>query len=414
MKIQTHRLIALGAVQEDSIVAGDGTLWSHAATLGTRFKGSEFTIDQPTIENFVRVFTSGYPSKVPVDYEHGTTNGATDLGSPVPKAGDAVELRGVFKTADFTGDLRAAAEKLSAKAGRTLDDPKNLGLWMRWKPTTRALGMIQQGEYSELSIAFGHDVPNNVDGKSQGPALLAVALTNRPFLDDMLSVAASRDLGGSPAAPGKQENTMSTKITMLAAAAALFGKPMVDEDQVVAEITSLQSELPQLRQLATEVSAEVGETDRTKVGAKVKELKSKVATFELEARQAKEKAVKTTVDATLKEHESKFIPAMRPMLERELTREIGEGKEPKDTEVVKALTAAPPTGITKRASGADDGSSSADSGDDVKLDAKARELMNTDATLKELNAKSGFGVAFPRALTMAREALGLPAKLKVV
>jgi hypothetical protein len=42
--------------------------------------------------------------------------------------------------------------------------------------------------------------------------------------------------------------------------------------------------------------------------------------------------VKTTVDATLKEHESKFIPAMRPMLERELTRELGEGKEPKDTE----------------------------------------------------------------------------------
>jgi hypothetical protein len=41
------------AIASDSLVAADGTIWSHAATLGTRFKGDTFTIDRPTVENFV-------------------------------------------------------------------------------------------------------------------------------------------------------------------------------------------------------------------------------------------------------------------------------------------------------------------------------------------------------------------------
>jgi hypothetical protein len=45
----------------------------------------------------------------------------------VPKAGDVVELRGVFAADQFTGDLKTAAEKLSSQAGRPLDDPRNLG-----------------------------------------------------------------------------------------------------------------------------------------------------------------------------------------------------------------------------------------------------------------------------------------------
>jgi hypothetical protein len=57
-------------------------MWSHAATLGTRYKNGFFTIDKPTIENFIRVFKTGYPQKVCVDYEHGDENDATDSGQP--------------------------------------------------------------------------------------------------------------------------------------------------------------------------------------------------------------------------------------------------------------------------------------------------------------------------------------------
>jgi phage I-like protein len=70
---------------------------------------------------------------------------------------------------------------------------------MRWKPTARALAAIKAGEYTELSIAFDEDIPNNVDGEGQGFGLWAVALSTRPFLDDMLPVAASRDTDPPPA-----------------------------------------------------------------------------------------------------------------------------------------------------------------------------------------------------------------------
>src|SRR4051812_43542822 len=149
----------------DAPVMSDGTLWSHAATLGTRIKGSSFTIDHTTIDNFIRVFKTGYPQKIVVDYEHGTFNGATDAGQPVPAAGQVKELKGVYSATDLTGDLLATAKKLCEKVGRPLDDPRNFGLWMRWLPTARALQMVTQREYTELSIAFFNDLPHNVTGE---------------------------------------------------------------------------------------------------------------------------------------------------------------------------------------------------------------------------------------------------------
>jgi hypothetical protein len=164
------------------------------------------------------VFTNGYPKKVPVDYEHASTTDDPEVRKLraqglVPKAGDVVELRGVFSSEDFTGDLKSAAEKLSAQAQRPLDDPRNLGLWMRWKPTSRALNAIKAGEYTELSIAFDEDLPRNTDGAGQGPGLWAVALLNTPFLDDMLPVAAratrTRPGAGRTRQPFTRETNMN-------------------------------------------------------------------------------------------------------------------------------------------------------------------------------------------------------------
>jgi phage I-like protein len=404
----TIHFAALTSLAADSIVAADGTIWSHAATIGTRFKGTEFTIDKAAIENFKRVFETGYPQKVPVDYEHASTSADPEIRrlraeGKAPKAGDVLELRGVYAVSDFTGELRAAAEKLAQKAQRPLEDPKNLGLWMRWKPTRRALGMIQDGEYTELSIAFDEDLADNLTGKGQGPGLVAVALLNLPFLDDMLPVAASRDLGGSPAAPGQERITMS-KTTMLAAAAALFGKPVSDEDQAVVELTALQSELPRLREFSGAVGKELGESDPAKAVAKVRELTAAVARHEQAAKDAQATAIKTTVEATLKEHESKYVPAMRPMLERELTRELTEGKVAKDTDVVKALSAAPATGITGRSSGTDLGGDATGNMDE-RLDREAKSLLATDPELKEL-AKTDYSRALDRAQDMAAKKIG--------
>jgi hypothetical protein len=165
-------------------------------------------------------------------------------------------------------------------------------------------------------------------------------------------VAASRDLGGSPAAPGKEENTMS-KITMLAAAAALFGKPVVDEDQAVTELTALQAELPRLREFSGAVGKELGETDPAKAVAKVRELTAAVARHEQAAKDAQAAAMKTTVEATLKEHERSSSPRCARCSSASSRASSARGRSAKDTDVVKALTAAPATGITGRSSGTD-------------------------------------------------------------
>jgi phage I-like protein len=394
--LNLHRTRAGFSLAADSLIAADGTLWSHAATLGTRFKGSEFCIDQACVQNFVNVFTSGYPQKIPVDYEHASTTDDPEVRKlraqgMVPKAGDVVELRGVFAADQFTGDLKAAAEKLSAQAGRELGDARNFGLWMRWKPTARALAAVKAGEYTELSIAFDSDLPNNVDGSGQGPGLWAVALLNTPFLDDMLPVAAGRDMdtppGGRSATP-TTERPMNAKL--IALVAAVRGKPVSTEDEAITELTAFQAEITELRahrEYREILSAEFeNEKDPAKTVAKVRELRAKVTQAETDAAAAKKAGIKTTVDATIKQFEAAIgNVGLRTMMTRELTRELEAGTELEKTETFKTLKELAPDRKFVQSSVADVGGAGA--GDDVKIAARADELLEKDPSLKALSVR---------------------------
>lgn len=406
---------AMSLSATDSIILADGTLWSHAATLGTRVKGEEFSIDQATVANFVKVFTTGYPQKVPVDYEHASTTNDPEIRKlraqgQVPKAGDVYELRGVFSSADFTGELKAAAEKLCAQARppRSLDDPKNYGLWMRWKPTARALAAVKAGEYSELSITFDEDWPDNTTGKGQGPAIVAVALTNMPFLDDMLPVAATRDHGRSPADSGSREVEPVMKTTMLTALALVVGSAVNTEDEGVEKLTALQQELPKLRDYSAVISAELGEKDPVKAAAKIRELKAAVETANAAALEIKKAAVKTQVDATMTSYEKALTVPLRTLMANQLTSELEAGKKLEETDTIKALKSLKPTGITTQTSQADVGTG--DEADDELLDKKAHELMRTDPEVKALAARDGFSKGFRLALVKADKELNAAAK----
>jgi hypothetical protein len=420
-----HQHIALDLghrvqLSADEIVLADGSLWSHIATFGTRTKDGEFTIDEETVQNFVKVFTSGYPQKVPVDYEHASTDGDPDIKraraqGDVVKAGEVKELRGVYATADFTGDLKATAEKLCERVGRQLDDDRNLGLWMRWEPTPKAMERIRAKELTETSITFVDDYPDAKTGKGQGPAILAVALTMMPFLDDMLPVAASRGAprrqdpaAGTSAAADAREAEM-TKITMLAAVGALVAKPVADEDAAVTELTRLQPELVQLRAASTtltELGTEVGETDPAKVLTKVKELKASNAAFKQEAETQRKARIAADVEATMKKYESRLTVPMRTLMAKQLSVELEAGTKLEEAETAKALESLPDAGIAGQSAAGDIGGSNA-AGDDQKLDAKAKELLSTDEDLKALNARQGFAAAFPEALNRARKQLSI-------
>lgn len=393
---------------DESMVLADGTIWSHAATLGTRFKGDEFTIGADEITNAIKVFTSGYPRKVPVDYEHASTTQDPEVRKlrargEVPKAGDVAELKAVLTPADFTGDLKTAAEKLSKAAGRELTDPRNLGLWMRWKPTARALASVKAGEFTELSIAFDQDVPNNVDGEGQGFGIIAVALCMRPFLDDMLPVAASRDPDPPPTSRSASREGQIMKVNLLTALAAVLAVPVTTDEEAVTELQRVQPEIVRHREFTNVIGTELGETDPVKAVKKLRELRAELDTLKTTAANAGKAAAKALGEATIKEYESRINSApLREMLLRQLTGELEAGKKLEETETVKTLKSLPKATNLGRQSGVDVG---AEGSEDDKIEATARELMASDPKLKALCAAGKEYEAYKIALVQAEKKL---------
>jgi hypothetical protein len=419
--LQIHAPDAL-SLASDSIVRADGTLWSHAATLGTRTKEFTFTIDRGCVENIIRVFTSGYPQKVPVDYSHGLVNPdpavaqARAMGK-VPKAGDVKELAGVFSTDDFekVEGLKAAAEKLAAKASRKLDDSRNFGLWMRWEPTVRALQGIQARELTELSITFTTNCTNPSSGEDQGPAILAVALTNLPFLDDMLPVAASQDVSQpaattTPSITTQGDTRMTTaKVTLLAATAAMLGKVVSNEDEAVTELTAnFQPELTRLREYSQKVGAELGEADPAKAAGEVRKLTAKIAKYEADAKKARADQIDEVIKTVRKKYEDRIVPALFDgTIGPALKLELEAGKKLEDTDAVKGLEAMPAHNITGRIALGDDGRTTlgAGSGQDDRMAARVQQLMQSDEKVKKEWDKNGEFSAYMMACGIAEDEL---------
>lgn len=394
----------------DGLVLADGTIWSHAATLGTRTKGDQFTIGADQVSNAVKVFTSGYPQKIPVDYEHGSTTSDPEIRKlraqgGVPKAGDVCELKAVLSADDFTAELKAAAEKLAAAANppRKLDDVRNLGLWMRWKPTARALAAIKAGEYTELSIAFDEDIPNNIDEAGQGFGLWAVALLNRPFLDDMLPVAASRDTDPPPAPkPASREGSMK-HLGLITALAAIAGATVTTEDEAGVELPKLLPKFRADREFANVVATELGnETDPAKAVKVIRELRAENEKFKADAKAATKAGAAATAEATIKEYEAAIgSKPLRDMLLGQLTGELEAGTKLDETKTLATLKSMPKAKGLGQNAGADVG---ANAGEGEKFVARTKELMAT-AEFVEMQKVSGFSTAWREAGQRAEKEL---------
>lgn len=402
-----HAILLAGELPISDVLLPDGSLWSHAATFGEFvYRGQPLEITPEKVDNFIRVFTSGFPSKLPVDYDHGSTS-AADGRQPVPKAGDILQLANVRAVDELTAPMRAEIQK----AGRAIDDPRNLGLWIRWKPTPRALQLLAAGEYTEMSVTFYEDYPNNRTGESQGPTMISVALTNRPFLDGMVSIALSRDAAGPSGTADAPREQQQGGITMkgFTRLSALFGRPVETEDDVAAEatraieerdkkITALSAHADGFRAL----SAELGETDPQKAVAKIKELKQQVQASQEATEREREKALAAQIDGILKSHEDKYVPAEKEYLAANLKRELTAGTKAGETPTEKMLSARPKHGITGQHTGADTGNGNAPV--DVQIAMRANALLAEDATLKALDAKDHMA-ALTEATVRARREL---------
>jgi hypothetical protein len=400
-------------------VQPDGTLWSHAATMGDFVKGSAFTINRATLASFVKNFTSGYPAKVPIDYEHETADKRIAQTESVPwtrKAGDVVELAAVLSEADLTPAMRkVVADDRARRTELGITRPVDpTGLWVRWVPTARALSLVSARELNDMSITFGD--ADDAQGNPQGPTIFSIALTNTPFLGGMVSVAASRGDGGSPAGPGQEITPMSTTTTQPSrvrlALSALLGKPIETDEEIERETTAhvqkLGREIETLKPAQTFreiLSAEFGgEQDPAKVLGSIRQLKHDLAAAQAAAGSSQKTAVEAQVATILAAHEKKIASVpLRTHLAAQLTANLTAGQKAGETDTEKLLGSMPIVSTLGQKAGADTGGAlgSSDEARDAKIALRAKELLATDDTLKALAKDRGHSTAFRSAVLQA-------------
>jgi len=209
-------MVVLGALavrrRDEDLVRGEGVDvgWTCAEGVGAASKwvqiavegewkghpAGPFALNAATFEAMVRNFRAGGRDLV-VDYEHA----GSIPGLEAPAAGWISGLR--------VGRSEAQLATLEAK--------------VRW--TDRARSQIAAGEYRYLSPGFALAAKDKKTGRGIGGRLTHVALTNRPFLDDLPPVTLTEG-------PPTQETEMELKII----AKALGISEDATEEQVLARI----------------------------------------------------------------------------------------------------------------------------------------------------------------------------------
>jgi phage I-like protein len=138
------------------------------AVTGTWVHGAnEFSITADDLESIVRNFRERQNGEINVDYDHASEMPEVAAGGPIPSAGRIVGM-----------------DPPEAEGRRTF-------LWGWFEPTERARMLVKNREYRYISPAIDWGAKNKRTGKPQGATLTSVALTNRPFLEEMPQIRLS-------------------------------------------------------------------------------------------------------------------------------------------------------------------------------------------------------------------------------
>ncbi len=158
------------------------------AVTGTWVRGAnKFSITPADLESIVRNFRQRQNGEINVDYDHASEMPEVAAGGPIPSAGRIVGIDPPEKL-QANSELRMAnreADSLPAtRHSRSI-------LWGWFEPTERARSLVKNGEYRYISPAIDWGAKNKRTGKPQGATLTSVALTNRPFLEEMPQIRLS-------------------------------------------------------------------------------------------------------------------------------------------------------------------------------------------------------------------------------
>jgi Mu-like prophage I protein len=129
---------------------------------GTR----EFAITRQDLESILKNFRGRQNGEINVDYDHASEMPEVAAGGPIPSAGRIVNM-----------DAPEALQESSSDA--------RFILYGWYEPTDRARRLIANREYRYISPAIDWSARSKKNGKPLGATLSTVALTNRPFLEEM-------------------------------------------------------------------------------------------------------------------------------------------------------------------------------------------------------------------------------------
>jgi phage I-like protein len=156
----------------------DGLTEIPIAVTGTWKRGDgEFSITREDLAMMTANFRKRKNGEVNVDYDHASEMPEVGRGGPVLSAGRIVRLRS-------NGAAYASIEF-----------------------TARALELIKANEYRFVSSAIVWGMKDKTTGKDQGATLTSLALTNRPFLEELPSIKLS-EIGATAKAVIRKESTM--------------------------------------------------------------------------------------------------------------------------------------------------------------------------------------------------------------
>lgn len=158
----------LPSILLDDLPAADGAglVEIPIAVTGKWKRGqTEFSLTGQDLASMVANFAKRKNREINVDYDHSSEMPEVARGGPVPSAGRILKMR------------------------------SNGALYAGIKFTARALELIRNEEYRYVSPAIDWSAQDKQTGEPQGTTLTSLALTNRPFLEELPAIRLS-EIGG--------------------------------------------------------------------------------------------------------------------------------------------------------------------------------------------------------------------------
>jgi phage I-like protein len=207
---------------------------------GTR----EFEITREDLGKMVANFEKRQNGEINVDYDHASEMTDVARGGPIPSAGRILKMRS-------NGALYAGIEF-----------------------TARALELIRNKEYRYVSPAIDWSATDKQTGNPQGTTLTSLALTNRPFLEELPPIRLSEITGADRNSKleirnSERENDQGGNMEALTATKLSEGKfQIVRGAEVLGSVDIAEPASPKPEEIVATFTEKIGAKGKTEVEIK--------------------------------------------------------------------------------------------------------------------------------------------------